>query len=581
MEELNGYDYLIVIVYMVMMVGIGVYFARFMKGSADDFKAGNRLAWWIGGLSSYMGAFSVWMFTGGAGKVYDEGLTGALWLGMTGVAIFTGYLLFAKLWRRSRVTTILEYLEERFNLPTHQIASWVYVPFTLLYCGAALLSLAIFLSAALRLPVEQVIWVSGLVIVAYTLMGGLWAVCVTDVVQFLVLIPVCLLLIFLSLAAIGGPAKLLAEAPAGYWAVPSKGLPWYMILIYLVLLIHGQNTNPTAQRYFSSRDEREAKKVSLLCAALFLGGVFFWAIPPMCARILYPNLAGVIDLKAPAEGAFVVIALRVLPHGLVGLLVAGMFAATMSSLDSVYNVVAAIVSKDVAQRVFDRSMSDRTVLRVGQVVTGVVGLLVIGLSLLMHAHGGGAFDVMMKLSVLTGTPLATPMLLGFIYRRAPSWAGAFSLACSGAVSLTFAFYTALHERLVVAGGEPLYYTVSGFTIVGVGVASFLLSPLLFRDSAAARARIAGFFGKLATPVDVEKEVPPATVDTRAVARLVGILGVLLGLLMLLCVLVPGTLRDRLVNLVIAVGLLGPCSLLTHLTRRRQQPAAGDRTRSGS
>jgi SSS family transporter len=580
MEKLNGYDYLIVIVYMVMMVGIGAYFARFMKDSAEYFKAGNRLAWWIGGLSSYMSAFSVWMFTGGAGKVYDEGLTGALWLGMTGLAIFTGYLLFAKLWRRSRVTTILEYLEERFNLPTHQIATWIYVPFTLLYCGAALFSLAIFLSAALRLSIEQVIWISGVVIVAYTLMGGLWAVCVTDVVQFLVLIPVCLLLIPLSLAAIGGPGNLLTEAPAGYWSVPSKGLPWYMIAIYLVLLIHGQNTNPTAQRYFSARDEGEAKKVSLLCTALFLAGIFFWAIPPMCARILYPSLSGLIDLKVPSEGAFVVIALRVLPHGLVGLLVAGMFAATMSSLDSVYNVVAAIVSKDVAQRVFDRSMSDRAVLRVGQVVTGVVGLLVIVLSLLMNAYGQGAFDVMMKLSVLTGTPLATPMLLGFIYRRAPSWAGAFSLACSGAVALTFAFYPALHAGLVVAGGEPLYYAVSGFTIVGVGVASFLLSPLLFRDSAAGRRRIAGFFQKLATPVDVEKEVPPATVDTRAVARLVGILGVLLGLLMLLCAFVPGTLRDRLINLVLAVGLIVPCFLLTYLSRRRRQPAAGDGTASG-
>lgn len=550
MKSLNQYDYLVIIVYMVMMIGIGAYFSRFMKGAADYFKAGNKLTWWIGGLSSFMSAFSVWMFTGGAGQVYNEGLTGAFWLGMTGLGTFTGYLVFARLWRRSRVTTILEYLEERFNLPTHQIASWTYVPFSLLYSGAALLSLAIFITAALGLKdMVWVIWVSGLVIVAYTLLGGLWAVSVTDAVQFLVLLPVCLLLIPLSLSAIGGPGRLFAEAPAGYFSFPSEGLPWHMIVIYMVLLIHGQNTNPIAQRYFSARDEKEARKVSLLCSSLFVVGIFFWAIPPMCARILYPDLGALLgaDVKAPHEQAYVVMALRVLPHGLIGLLVSAMFAATMSALDSCYNVMSAIISKDIAQRMLWRSMTDRAMLRVGRVVTLAVGLCAIGLSLLMNKYGGGAFSVMMKLSVLTGTPLATPMLLGFLYRKAPSWAGVLSFACAGATSLMFAFYGGLESALVDLGGQPLFYTVSGFTIVSVGVLTFLVSPLILRCSREDRRRIDGFFQKLDTPIDVEKEVPPSEIDKVSVARFIGTLGMLLGGLVVLLALIPGTAWDRLMN----------------------------------
>ncbi|MEA2064220.1 MAG: hypothetical protein U9P14_11015, partial [Gemmatimonadota bacterium] len=282
---LNGYDYLVVVVYMVTMVGIGLYFLKYMKGAADYFKAANRLTWWVAGLSSFMSAFSVWMFTGGAGVIYREGLTGGIVMGMTGLGTFTGYLLFARLWRRSRVTTLMEYLEERFNLPTHQIASWSYIPVCLLYSGAALLALGIFISTALNLDIVLVIWVSGLVILIYTLFGGLWAVSVTDVIQFLVLMPVCLLLVPLSLAAVGGFEGLVSQTPREYFCFPSKGLPWYYLAAYLVLLIHGQNTNPIAQRYFSVRNEAEARKVSLLCSSLFIVGIFIWAIPPMAARV--------------------------------------------------------------------------------------------------------------------------------------------------------------------------------------------------------------------------------------------------------------------------------------------------------
>jgi len=192
MQALNVYDYAVLVVYMITLVGIGVYFARYMTGAGDYFKAGNKLTWWVAGLSSFMSAFSAWMFTGGAGIVYREGLTGMVALGMPGVAIFTGYLLFARLWRRSRVTTIMGYLEERFNLSTHQMASWAYIPFYILYSGAALYAMAIFISIALNLDIRLVVWTSGLVILAYTLLGGVWAVSVNDTIQFLILLPVCI-----------------------------------------------------------------------------------------------------------------------------------------------------------------------------------------------------------------------------------------------------------------------------------------------------------------------------------------------------------------------------------------------------
>ena len=362
MKVLNGYDYAVLVVYMTILIGIGIYFARYMKGAGDYFKAANKLTWWVAGFSSFMAAFSAWMFTGGAGIVYRNGLSGMVTLGLPGVAIFTGYLLFARLWRRSRVTTIMEYLEERFNLPTHQIASWSYVPVYILYSGAALYSLAIFVSTALKMDITLIIWVCGIVILIYTLLGGLWAVSVNDTIQFMVLLPVCLLMVPLSLVAAGGLGSLINNAPPQYFEVPSHGLPWHYMLAYLLILIHGQNTNPIAQRYFSVRNEAESRKVSLLCSGLFLVGIFFWAVPPMAARVLYPDLGAMLALPNPDEGSYVVIALHILPHGLIGLLVAAMFAASLSSLDSIYNLLAGIVSKDIYQRIFHRGLSDKGLL---------------------------------------------------------------------------------------------------------------------------------------------------------------------------------------------------------------------------
>ncbi len=176
-----------------------------------------------------------------------------------------------------------------------------------------------------------------------------------------------------------------------------------------------------------------------------------------------------------------------------------------------------------------------------------VGLCAIGLSLLMNKHGGGAFSVMMTLAVLTGTPLAAPMLLGFIYRKAPPWAGLFSFLCSGATSVLFGLHGGLKAYLVECGGDPLYYTVTGSSVVSVAVVTFLISPLVFRSSEEDRRRIDGFFKKLDTPVDVEKEVPPSEIDKVSVARFIGTLGMLLGGLVVLLALIPGTAWDRLMN----------------------------------
>jgi len=566
-KALNIYDYAVVAVYMVMMVGIGLYFLRYIQGSSDYFRAANKLNWWIAGLSAYMSSFSAYMFTGGAGVIYQEGLTGTFLLSLTGVAILLAWLIFAKLWRRSRVTTILEFLDERFTRSAHQVASWTYIPFNVLYCATALYSLAIFIVSALGINIFSVIWVCGLVIVIYTLLGGLWAVCVTDVVQFLVLLPVCLVLIPLSIMQIDSFEGFAQAMPAGYFHVPSQQHPWLWLLALFVILVHGQNTNPLVQRYFSVRDEKEARRVALMCALLFIASLAIWTVPPMVVRYLYPDIGSVINLPNPQEGAFVVMALHVLPHGLIGLMIAAIFAATMSAIDSQYNAIAGVFTKDIVQKLYPRELSEKALLRVGQLSTLVLGMIVIWLSLTMAKSGAGSFRTMMKLSSLTGTPIATPLLLGFIYRRAPAQSFMFSFATGGGLALIFFFFPPAAQALEGLG-PALEFTITTFALFISGAAAFFLAEFFVKPTARQQEKIAAFFRKLDTPVDVAAEISASDIDHAPLARFVGWMSVILGAVILPFALVPSPLLDRMTNLAVGLSLAGFGIAMVYFGKKR-------------
>jgi solute:Na+ symporter, SSS family len=569
MNQLNVYDYTVLAVYMLMMVGIGFYFSKYMKSDSDYFKAGNKLTWWIAAFSAYMSAFSSYMFTGGAGLVYKEGLTGVIILWSTGLAIFTGYLLFAKLWRRSRVTTLMEFLEQRYNLVTHQVASWTYIPLYVIYCSVVLYSLGIFVSSALGIDIYLIIWISSVVILIYTLLGGVWAVSMTDTMQFLFLLPICLLLIPLSLIEVHGFKALVADTPPHYFAFPTTDYPWYWLIGYFILLVHGQNTNPVAQRYFSVRDEKEAKKVSMFCAILFTVGLLIWGVPPMAARILYPDLGQYINLPNPHEGSYVAMAMRVLPHGLVGLLISAIFAAAMSSVSGVYNVVSGVMTKDVFQRLSKRELSPRVLVLIGQVFTLVVGVIATWISIKMAQGGEGSFKTMVKLSVLTGTPLSLPMLLGFLSRKAPAWSGLFSFVCSGVLALIFAFCQPVIDWLAANYSEPVQFAITMFSIFFVGLITYFGSALIFKDSAEDRRRIEAFFKKLDTPVDVEREIEAGGVDHARMARFVGLMSLIITVMLGVFIFIPGSFRDHLINVIMTLTMGGFTALMYYVGRKRK------------
>src|ERR1051326_4637040 len=384
-------DYVVLVCYLLLMAGIGASFMRFMRVGADFLKGGNRIEWWVAGMASFMSGFSVWTFTGGAGFAYRNGVIGIFLMLLAVPAFLVGRLLFAERWRRARVTTIVEYVRARFGDATHQVFSWMTVPSQVLFGSVRLFALASFMSVALGVSVPHLILVCGLVIALYTALGGYWAVCFTDMFQFMFLFPIAVVLAALSLVSVGGVGGFVAQTPPGFLDPLHGEYGWLFLFAYVVSQTIGYNNFPNAQPTFCADTEQSARRIAVLCMALFALGSIIFYMPPLVARVLMPALGTTPNgLTEPSEAAYMAMGLRLLPRGLVGVLLAAMLASSMASLSATNHLVTGIVAKDLYQGYFDPRASERRMLVATRVAAAAVGLAMIGIALVL---AGGAKSV--------------------------------------------------------------------------------------------------------------------------------------------------------------------------------------------
>jgi SSS family solute:Na+ symporter len=506
MKSVATVDYVVIAVYMALMVGIGVYAARFNKTASDYFRGANRIPWLVAGLSSFMSGFSAWTFTGAAGLAYQHGLIAVLIYLGNAATFLLGYWLFAVRWRRARISTVMEYLVDRFDERTRQAFSWSTVLFQLFTGASMLYGLGLFVASTCDLPLVWTIFGSGVVILAYCVIGGLWAVVITDFLQAVILMPFTLVMVAVSLARVGGPGGLLRGLPPEMTSLQlTPDMGWLYVACWTVMVSFGYNTSAMAQRYFSVEDERAAKKVALLCFSFFFLGAFIWFLPPLAMRVLYPDLRALWPgLANPHEASYAVASLTLLPTGLVGIMLAAMFSATMSSLSGLFNVHAAVISKDIYQRLFAPGATDRHLLVVGWVATFGVGAAMTGLAMSMAAKGASIFTVMLTFNTIISLAYGPPALLGLLVKRTPSWSGLLSFA----VGLALGCYGAF------VGHWSLVRNV--LIILPTSALVFLASGLFPRDSPERVARREGLFARLATPVDMARELEGSVDPTRAV-----------------------------------------------------------------
>jgi Na+/proline symporter len=590
---MTPYDYLVLGFYLVFMLGISWVFRRFVHNVSDYFRGGGKALWWMVGGSAFMMSFSAWTLTGAASKAYGDG-----WPIITiYVANSLGFLInalhFAPKFRQMRVVTGIEAVRLRFSRANEQVFTWLQLPLGTLQATLHLNAVAVFFAAVFGFDLSLTIIVLGVVVLSIALLGGSWAVIAGDFIQMLILMPVCLTITVLALAHLGGLNGFLAKIPPGHldlsalWNRDFLGLWCAAMLLKQVV---STNNLLDANRYLSVKDSRHARWAGFLGSGLYLVGIVIWFVPPMAARALFPDLHTQFPtLEHPDEAAFIAITRAVAPVGMLGLLVSGIFAASMSAMDAGLNKSAGIFIKNFYQPVCRPAAPDGHLLKAGKIVTLCLGIIIILVALrLSQLKEFNLFIQMQRVSILIGVPITVPLVLALIIKRTPAWSGWSTVAVGFAGSILIDRYlppgwaAQFFHKAGPLDATTQEYWRQGIQLIGnvaLGTIWFLFTTLFWKSSPPAhRAEVEKFLTRIEQPIDFAREEGAAAANDSRQSAAVGWLCVTYGSFVLLLALIPNPLTGRLAfllcgGLVVTVGGMLVLSGRRTAAANAAQPAA--------
>ena len=430
MKSVNTFDLIIVFTYFLVIMGIGLFFVKINKGGKEYFTGGSMIPWWMSGISLYMGNFSAWIFTGAAGFAYTTGWFTILYFSAGPIAYLIGTAMTATKWRRTRSISPMQYTQSRYNLTTQQFLSWVISTNFILSGGVQLASTCKLFAPIIGIDLTAIVLMIGSVVLLHNFLGGVWGDMAMDVVQGVILLGITFVVMPLSLHMIGGLGNLINALPPLSFDHTYNGVHYTEHWLLSILLISSIGfASGGAQRFYSVKDEKNAKRVGRTAAVLALSVPLVFGIPPLVAKVYWPDLSQVPFFqpyigKNPQDLVFVGLVMKLLPHGLIGVFIAAMLAATMTTLSTVYNMVSSIISHDIYKGMYRPDLDDKGLLKAGRIAAFSIGLVVMVLAILFVNSKCGIFNLMQAFFTLFNIPVAVPIAFGLIFRRIPKWSAA-------------------------------------------------------------------------------------------------------------------------------------------------------------
>lgn len=512
---MRGPDLAIVLCYFAIMITVGLVYSRQMKSLDMYFAGGKQLTWWLGGVSflmAYVSALSIVVY---AGLGYQYGLVALTiyWTTVPGALLTTW--LFARRWRRAGVLTPVEFLETRFSPAVRQVFVWSGIPLKVIDEGLKIVAIGIFVSAGMRISPVLAMVAVGIITLIYTVLGGLWAVVITDFVQFVLVTMGILLLVPLTLRAVGGWKHFVAAVPPGFFRPVHPPYNWTYVGAFLVLGALSLAGNwSLIQKFYSARNDRDCRGVGWLASLLFFLLPPAWIFTGMLARTF-------MQLKiADPQTVYARVSSALLPPGMLGLIIAALFAATMSVLSSGYNVIAAVLTVDVHQRLIRPRASQRELVVVGRVLTAVVATLALVIALVVTHFHWTIFDTMVAAFGFFLPPTVLPVLGGLLSRRL-SASGAMAGFFTGiGIGLAFLFY----KWAFKPANLSVFQAASILIPVGVTALVLVVAAYAFPARGEAAERASRFMTQLGHSAPAsEGQVSPAPVA----GAVIGIMGLVL------------------------------------------------------
>ena len=425
MARLTGLDWTLIALYFVAIFAAAIYATwrerrERAETSADYFLAGRNTGWFIIGASLFASNIGSEHLVGLAGTGAASGVAVAQFEILAAFILLLLGWVFVPFYIRSGVFTMPEFLERRYS----PAARWYLAVVSVI--GYVLTKISVTIAAG-GIVFEALMgidfWTGALVVVVitgiYTIFGGLRAVLITDAIQMVVLIGGAVAVTLIGLNAIGGWGAMMESVPPGFmdmWKPASDpDFPWTGILFGAPILgiWYWCTDQFIVQRTLSARDLSQARRGTVFAGLLKLLPLFIFVIPGVIAYVLVEQGQLVLGSSDEALPALVG---TLLPAGLRGIVVAGLLAALMSSLSSVFNSTSTLITWDI-YRELRPDASEQRLVWVGRVSTGV--LVVFGLLWipLMELISGTLYVYLQSVQAYIAPPIAAVFLLGVFSRR--------------------------------------------------------------------------------------------------------------------------------------------------------------------
>ncbi len=473
-----------------------------------------------------MSSFSAFTFVAYSELAYKYGFVAVTAYWVTVPASLISAYFFAARWRRAATTSPLEYIEERYGAAFRQWLAWLGIPVKVIDDGLKLFAIGTLVSSGLGFPLEYAVLLSGSIMLLYTFLGGLWAVLITDFVQFVIMLMAVLVLIPLAFQQTGGVQGFVENAPEGFFTLTSEQYTWtYLFAFFVIIALNYSTSWSLVQRYYSVGNDREARKVGYWVALLNVIGPPLLFAPAMAARLFLPDVE-------QTEKIYGLLCQALLPVGMMGMIIAAMFSATMSMLSSDYNAVASVLTNDVYKRLLAKEPTDRSMVFVARCATLLVGLISLGIAIVViqNQGEGDIFEMMVKVFGIFLPPVAIPMLVGLTSRRVSNLGGLLGLLVGMTAGLFAYFlgsYYPLLTQVTVITSITFFSTVIGMVV----------GTLIQKNDGRQRERIARFFQQIdRDESELMKEIEeplidfsPLSVIGYSIVSLAGLLMVVVGL----------------------------------------------------
>ncbi|GGC98116.1 sodium:solute symporter [Aquisalinus flavus] len=472
---LSTIDLAVIGLYIVLMAVIAIAVAGRNQSAEDYFLAGRRSTWPIIGLSLFASNISGTTLVGLAGEAYSTGISvyNYEWLAAIILAFFAIFIMPFIL--RARVYTMPEYLERRYDRRMRYYFSILTLFLTIVVDTAATLFAGGLILQMIfpGIPVWTIIAGLALVAGAYTVLGGLSAVMITDAIQAVILIGGSILISIFAFNAAGGLDTVLNTVPQEKLglikSMDDPGVPWLGLITGAPLIgFYFWCTNQfMVQRVLSAKNEDHGRWGALFAGALKLPTLFIMVLPGTAAILLYPGLENG-DLIYPT------LMFDLLPAGVLGLVLAGFLAAIMSQIDSTLNSSSTIVTMDFI-RTRHPEMTQKQMGQVGRVVT-VVFLVLSVLWAPQIENFGSLFKYLQTILSYTVAPIVALFLVGGFWKRANSNGAIASLVAGTGCGIV------LFVLIEILGIMDIHFLIMAFYLFVISAAALIIVSLMTPDT---------------------------------------------------------------------------------------------------